>query len=108
MKQTLLPPSLFFTLYCCAQQKSIPDSISAAKRAEELLVPIYGNKILQEKPFSIRLKEDTIWIVQGNNVPSSYFEIMGNDTLYHFFNGGSVYLEINRFDGSIVKVTHGK
>lgn len=68
----------------------------AKKIAEAVWVPIYGKKhIEEEKPFQAILSNDGVWVVQGS-LPK------GHDL------GGTAYIEINKLDGRILKVTHGK
>ena len=69
----------------------VPDSATAIKIAEAIWYAIYGPSIYQEKPYYAELKNN-IWIVRSS---------MG-DVL-----GGSAYIEIQKSDCKILKVTHG-
>ena len=72
----------------------VSDELTAKKIAEAIWVPIYGEKQIEEqKPFKVELK-DNIWIVTG--------------TLKDFSDGGVAYIEIQKSDCKILKVTHGK
>jgi len=74
----------------------IPNSASASKVAEIVWLNVYGTEINDEKPFIVKLKDGKVWIVEGT------------------FNGGKhalggvAYIEIQKSDGKILKVIHGK
>jgi hypothetical protein len=72
----------------------VPDKTTSIKIAEAIWLPIYGEEIYNYKPFISRLKNGKIWIVEG--------------TLAKGNNGGAPYVEIQKKDGKILKVTHGK
>lgn len=72
----------------------VPDSATAVKISEVIFVRIYGDKVLESKPFSAKLKEGNIWIVEG--------------TLAKNIDGGVPYAEIQKNDGKILKISHGK
>jgi|GEM_PF-982730 len=72
----------------------IPDSRTAIKLAEVIWLPIYGNSIYKEKPFNCTLLNDTTWIVFGTLPKTSV--------------GGTLYIQMNKNDGKILKVTHFK
>ena len=61
---------------------------------EKEWVKIYGNKIYDKKPFIIKIKNDSIWSVEG--------------TLPEDFYGGVPYAEINIKTFEISNITHGK
>jgi hypothetical protein len=44
----------------------VPDSITAKKIAEAVWLPLYGKEVLNQRPYSAKLIEDSIWIVTGN------------------------------------------
>ena len=74
----------------------VPTADVAKQIAEAVWVPIYGKKhIGEEKPFRAVLTNNEVWVVQGS-LPKGY-------TL-----GGTAYIEINKSDGRILKVIHGK
>lgn len=72
----------------------IPNETSAIKMAEIVWLNVYGPKINDEKPFQAKLKNDKVWIVEG--------------TLDKNMLGGVAYIEIQKSDGKILKVIHGK
>ncbi len=76
----------------------VPDALTAVKIAEAVLVPIYGEKVInEEKPLKAALK-DGVWIVEGTlHCPE------GNRC-----PGGVVIIEISKDDGRILRVSHGK
>jgi len=71
----------------------VPDEATALKIAEAVWLPIYGKKIYNKKPFKARL-ENGVWYIEGS-LPSSA-------------QGGVPYIEIQKKDGNILKVMHGK
>jgi len=71
----------------------VPDDITAVKIAIAVWLPIYGNGIYQKKPYKVKLQND-VWIVEG--------------TLPADTQGGVPYIEIQRKDGKILRVMHGK
>jgi hypothetical protein len=72
----------------------VPDEITAIKIAEAIWLPIYGDRIYDKKPFVAKLTSSNIWIVEGSLDPSSL--------------GGVPYIEIQKKDCKILKVTHEK
>ena len=72
----------------------VPDSVTAIRIAEAVWLPIYGNGIEQEKPFSARLRNGTVWVVNG--------------FLPDGMRGGTAYIEINKQDGRVLYVMHSK
>lgn len=72
----------------------VPDSATAIKIAEAIWVPIYGTSVLEEKPYTVILEKDSIWIVDG--------------TLKEGWLGGTAHIEIQKKDCKILNVIHGK
>ena len=73
----------------------ISDEKTAVKIAETILLPIYGEEILkEEKPFHATLRFDSIWIIEGTLKPG--------------IEGGTAYVEIQKKDCKILKITHSK
>ena len=72
----------------------VPNEATAIKIAMAVWTPIYGNKITKNKPYKIKLKNG-VWFVEGS--------LPANFTL-----GGVPYIEIQKIDGKILKVRHGK
>jgi hypothetical protein len=74
----------------------VPTADVAKKIAEAVWAPIYGKEhIEEEKPFRAVLTNNQVWVVQGS-LPKGYTF------------GGTAYIEINKRDGRILKVIHGK
>ena len=73
----------------------VPNEETAIKIAEAIWYPIYGAKIEKSKPYKAHLVYDNkVWVVEG--------------TLEKGRRGGVPYIEINKKDCRILKVTHGK
>lgn len=97
---------LFLILFFSCQKKEttstifqnyggvVPDVKTAEKIAEAIWLPIYGESILEQKPYDVRLVDDSIWLVEGS--------------LSKYALGGTAYLEIRKADCKILKVTHYK
>jgi hypothetical protein len=72
----------------------VPDQITAVRIAEAILGPIYGqHKIESERPFTAILTGAT-WKVEGYLPPG--------------VDGGVAEVWINKRDGRILRVSHGK
>jgi hypothetical protein len=71
----------------------VPDKITAIKIAIAVWVPVYGKIIYSEKPYSAELKNG-VWFVQGSLPEGSL--------------GGVAEILIQKSDGKILKVIHGK
>lgn len=71
----------------------VPDEETAKKIAEAIWFPIYGESICIQKPFIATLEND-VWIIEGS--------------LPEEIKGGVAYIEIQKKDCKILKVTHGK
>jgi|26BtaG_2_1085354.scaffolds.fasta_scaffold00029_4 hypothetical protein len=73
----------------------VPDAETAIKIAEAIWLPIYGEKIMDKKPYKAILSEDgKVWIVKG--------------TIQKEMLGGYPIIEIRKSDCKILKVSHGK
>ena len=70
----------------------VPDSTTAIKIAEAVLIPIYGEEIYEQRPYSVELEKD-VWIIEG---------FIGEKL------GGVFHIEIQKKDCKILKVTHGR
>jgi hypothetical protein len=76
----------------------VPDGATAVKIAEAVLVPIYsGTVVAKERPFRAKLVGE-VWIVEGT------LSCEGAAGCF----GGVAIVEINRKDGRILRVSHGK
>jgi hypothetical protein len=71
----------------------VPNKITAIRIAISVCLPIYGDAIYKEKPFDAVLKNG-IWIVEGS-LPKGYI-------------GGVAVIRIQKKDGKILSVIHGK
>jgi hypothetical protein len=72
----------------------ISNEASAAKVAEIVWLNVYGTEIEDNKPFKVKLIDGKVWSVEG---------VMSKGEL-----GGVPYIEIQKSDGKILKVLHGK
>jgi hypothetical protein len=73
---------------------SVPDEASAVRVAEKVLIPIYGRKQIEsERPFTAKL-HGNVWVVDGYLPPES--------------DGGVAEVKIDKRNGRIIGVTHGK
>ena len=73
----------------------IPDEKTALKIAQAVWLPVYGKKISNQKPYSVKLIDGKIWLVEGT--------LRGILRL-----GGTAYIEIDKQTGTILKMTHSK
>jgi NTF2 fold immunity protein len=72
----------------------IPDQATATRVAEAILTPIYGQEQVEsERPFSAQLNGNT-WKVEGHLAPG--------------VDGGVAEVWIDKRDGRILRVSHGK
>jgi hypothetical protein len=72
----------------------VPDERTAVAIAEAVLMPIFGaGQIAQERPFHAVL-HGNVWEVAGSLPPG--------------WDGGVAFVQINKDDGRILRVTHGK
>ena len=71
----------------------VPNAETAIKIAEAIWLPIYGEQVLDKKPYKTILVDDT-WHVYGS-LPENA-------------KGGVPLIEIRKSDCKILKVTHGK
>ena len=77
-------------------QEIVPDKKTALKIAEAVLVPVYGEKILKQRPFIVK-QEDNRWIVDGTlHCPDK-----------KTCKGGVAHVEINKKTGAIIQMIHG-
>jgi hypothetical protein len=72
----------------------VPDEETAIKIAEAIWLPIFGERIYENRPFEARL-EKGVWIVEGTLPPE-------------YALGGTPYIEIQKYDCKVLLVTHGK
>jgi hypothetical protein len=72
----------------------VPNKETALRIAEAIWLPIYGDNIYNQKPYIVTLVDSSIWIVKG--------------TLPENMRGGVAYIEIQKSNCKILKVTHGR
>ncbi|EKT3958480.1 YbbC/YhhH family protein [Flavobacterium psychrophilum] len=72
----------------------VPNEETAIKIAEAIWLPIYGEKIYQQKPYIVTLVNGNVWIIKGS--------------LSENKRGGVAYIEIQKKDCKILNVIHGK
>jgi len=76
-----------------SRKNYVPDEQTAIKIAEAVLIPIYGSqKVAAERPFHAHLNGN-IWTIEGT---------------LHSDNGGVAMVRMERSDGRILSVVHGK
>jgi hypothetical protein len=81
----------------------VPDSATAVKIAEAVLIPVYGRKQIEsEEPFTAKLK-DGVWTVSGTlRCPD------GKGGTTTSCDGGVAVVEISKLDAHIISMTHYK
>lgn len=81
----------------------VPDSATAIKIAEAVLIPIYGEKQIEyEQPFTAKLKADT-WTVSGTlHCPD------GEGGITTHCDGGVATVQVSKIDAHIVSMIHYK
>jgi hypothetical protein len=86
-----------------AKREYVPDSDTAVKIAEAVLMPVYGkSKIESERPFTAKLK-DGVWKVSGT---LHCFDRNGRET--EMCVGGVAVVELSKADARIISMTHYK
>ena len=76
----------------------VPDAQTAAKIAEAISLPIYGDNIYNQQPFKVTLEADSIWHIKGTF----------KDPLFDSKKGGVVHVKIRKADAKVLYVMHGK
>lgn len=77
----------------------VPDEETAKKIAEAIWLPIFGERILEQRPYNATLVND-MWIVKGLMPPPC----RNNPDC----RGGTAYIKIRKSDCKILKVEHGR
>jgi hypothetical protein len=100
--------TLFCTLFLVAsalaqgyrpKEGYVPDSATALRVGEAVLVPVYGVKHIEsEKPFTATLKHD-VWTIQGTLHCSDGLALCDR---------GVAEVRISKADGRILFMNHGK
>jgi NTF2 fold immunity protein len=76
----------------------VPDSATAVRIAEAVLVPIYSESVVaKERPFRATLVGE-VWIVEGTLPCDGTGDCVG----------GVAVVEISKKDGRVLRVSHGK
>ena len=85
-------------------------SRDAKKKAEAVLLEIYGKDILQQKPFHVYFdKENDTWLVVGNWFAYSYRNSPFPRLItWLSMSGGVAYIIIRKSDGKVLAVWHTK
>lgn len=74
----------------------IPDSTTAVKIAEIIWLNVYGENVLDTKPYKAKLIDNKVWIVEGTlNKGADY-------------DGGTPYLEIQKDNCKVIGISHSK
>jgi hypothetical protein len=82
----------------------VPDSTTAIKVAEVLLIPVYGKeKIASERPFKATL-DNGVWTVDGTLHCS---DGKGGVTT-HLCVGGTAEVKLSKADGRVLRMIHYK
>lgn len=71
----------------------VPDEKTAVRIAEAIWLPIYGERIYENRPFKARLINGSIWRVTGT---------------VHTEQGGAPIAEIRKSDCQIIRIIHDK
>ena len=82
----------------------VPDSKTAVKIAEAVLVPLYGEStVLRERPFTAKLKGD-VWTIEG----TMYCEGPDGKLVPGICPGGVAVVQLSKTDGRILSLVHYK
>lgn|SRR6266568_4539693 len=82
------------TLSSYGRGNPVPDEATAIRVAEKVLIPIYGKKQIEsERPFTAKLVGN-VWEVWGYLPPT--------------MDGGVAEVRIDKRNGRILKISHGK
>ncbi|MDM1355894.1 NTF2 fold immunity protein [Myroides marinus] len=78
-----------------AKDGIISNDSTAVKVVEQILFNMYGeDNIVKQRPYSVVLKHDSIWSIQGK--------------LLNGWDGGVFYIELNKNTGKVEKIFHDK
>jgi hypothetical protein len=100
---TFLISALAFGQHDIPKRGYVPDSATAVKIAEAVLIPVYGEKQIEsERPFTAKLK-DNVWTVYGSlHCPD------GKGGTTTCCNGGVAEVQISKVDAHILSLIHYK
>lgn len=87
----------------------VPDSKTAVKIAEAVLIPVYGKeKIESEQPFKAEL-ENGVWTVEGTlHCPDSHTTVPQGQKAIPLCFGGTAEVKLSKADGRILNMIHYK
>jgi NTF2 fold immunity protein len=81
----------------------VPDSTTAVKIAEAVLIPVYGKeKVESERPFKAKL-ENGVWTISGTLHCSD-----GKGGAITLCKGGTAEVKVSKADGRILRMFHYK
>lgn len=85
---------------------SIKTELEAVNRAEDILFRIYGkSKIIEERPYNIKLVDNKKWIIEGS-LNKNLFETILFSFIPKF--GGCFEIMLDAQTGEVINVTHYK
>jgi len=100
MKYYIFILLVLFSLFSCEHKThnkeagSIVDKELIISIAEKKWIEVYGKSIEKQKPYAVKKKNDSIWIVHGT---------FSKPTI-----GGVAYAEVNIKTKQVIKYTHGE
>ena len=78
----------------------VPDSATALRVAEAVLIPVYGqDKIESQRPFTAKLKDD-VWTVSGTLYCADY----QRERVFLSNCGGSLEVRISKSDAHVLEM----
>lgn len=80
------------------EKPCLTDGNQAIAIAEKEFIRVYGEQVMEQKPFVATLVKDTVWVVKGT--------FHNNSTKTR--RGGVARAEINANNCQIIKIIHGK
>ncbi|CAN5195558.1 hypothetical protein BH09BAC5_BH09BAC5_18380 [soil metagenome] len=97
-------------IYYQPEKGMVPDSVTAIKVAEAILVTIYGKEQIEsEKPLRAHLTKDgDTWAVSGILSPSGKSIDKNGDTVFTIVEGGVASIGIQKSDCKVLYLEHGK
>ncbi len=85
----------------------VRDSTTAVKIAEAIWLPLFGEKIYNERPFIAKLIGDSVWQVRGSSSINTDTHVPGGNIIT-IYSGGVAYIKIRKSNCEILDVGHGK
>ena len=93
-------PDIGARLVIWKKEGLVPNEEVAIKIAEAILVNVYGEEVLENRPFIAALTDNgTVWYIKGtfpHTIESGYW------------GGGVPHIKISKSDGRIIGYIHGK